>query len=280
MSRRHPIVAVTGLPGGGTKAVRKAFEDIFQREGLDAAMVEGDGFHRFGRAEIRARAKQEAGDGHGHFSTFGPDANLFGILEALFRDHGASGNGCSRRNLHDATLAAKNGQEPGTFTLWRRLPDDADLHFYEGPHGGLVTPEVHVARHVDLLVGVPPTVDLGWIAAPSRFFQSGNPRWVPDYVAYIRPQFSLGHVNVGWVPVTDTSNPSVGRAIAGTDESLIAFPPSNPARVDFRGLLSTLDDAIPSRPDTIACPGGRTSRALDVDFTPMIRGLMAARVRD
>ncbi len=42
------------------------------------------------------------------------------------------------------------------------LPD-SDLLFYEGLHGGYVGEGVDVARHVDLLVGVVPIINLEWI---------------------------------------------------------------------------------------------------------------------
>ena len=46
MSELHPIVAVTGSSGAGTSSVKTAFERIFQREGLNPAVIEGDSFHR------------------------------------------------------------------------------------------------------------------------------------------------------------------------------------------------------------------------------------------
>ena len=46
MSKRHPVVAVTGSSGAGTSTVKRAFEHIFTREGLHPAVVEGDSYHR------------------------------------------------------------------------------------------------------------------------------------------------------------------------------------------------------------------------------------------
>ena len=48
MSAKHPVVAVTGSSGAGTTSVRRTFEQIFRREGINAAYVEGDSFHRMG----------------------------------------------------------------------------------------------------------------------------------------------------------------------------------------------------------------------------------------
>ncbi|MDG4813741.1 phosphoribulokinase, partial [Hydrogenovibrio sp. 3SP14C1] len=60
------------------------------------------------------------------------------------------------------------GYRVGTFTEWQALPCGTDLLFYEGLHGGLVTQEYDIARHVDLLVGVAPTMNLEWIQKIDR----------------------------------------------------------------------------------------------------------------
>ena len=49
MSKRHPVVAVTGSSGAGTSTVKRAFEHIFAREDIVPAVVEGDSYHRFER---------------------------------------------------------------------------------------------------------------------------------------------------------------------------------------------------------------------------------------
>lgn len=51
---------------------------------------------------------------------------------------------------------------PGTLPR-QPLPEPTDVLFYEGLHGGVVTPQHDVASHVDLLVGVVPIVNLEWI---------------------------------------------------------------------------------------------------------------------
>ena len=53
MSKRYPIIAVTGSSGAGTSTVKKALEHIFVRVGARAAMIEGDSYHRYDRAQIR-----------------------------------------------------------------------------------------------------------------------------------------------------------------------------------------------------------------------------------
>ena len=39
MSRRHPIISITGSSGAGTTSVKKTFENIFRREKVSAAFV-------------------------------------------------------------------------------------------------------------------------------------------------------------------------------------------------------------------------------------------------
>ena len=116
MSARHPIIAVTGSSGAGTTTVKTTFEWIFRREMIDAAIVEGDAFHRYDRLAMREKMKEAEEGGNRNFSHFGPGSNLFGELEELFRSYSLSGRGRSRTYVHDAEEAARCGSEPGTFT--------------------------------------------------------------------------------------------------------------------------------------------------------------------
>ncbi len=62
MSERHPIIAITGSSGAGTTSVTRTFENIFRREGVRAATIEGDSFHRYDRQEMKLRlAEAEKG---------------------------------------------------------------------------------------------------------------------------------------------------------------------------------------------------------------------------
>ena len=129
MSRQHPIIAVTGSSGAGTTTVMQSFQHIFRREGLAAQIVEGDSFHRFDRAEMRARMKEAEAGGNKHYSHFGPYSNLLEELEALFRGYGASGRGRVRKYVHDDREAAEYGVAPGCFTGWQDIepgsPDES-----------------------------------------------------------------------------------------------------------------------------------------------------------
>jgi phosphoribulokinase len=289
MSVKHPIIAVTGSSGAGTTSVSRTFNWIFRREQINAAMVEGDSFHRYDRLEMKAKLTEAASSGNQHFSHFGPENNLFAELEALFRGYGESGRGRIRHYLHDDKEAAAFGQAPGTFTDWCDLPPDTDLLFYEGLHGAVVTPELNVARHVDLIIGVVPIINLEWIQKLHRDKQARGYsteavvdtilRRMPDYVNYICPQFSQTHVNFQRVPTVDTSNPFIARYIPTADESFVVIRFANPKGIDFPYLLSMIHDSFMSRPNIIVCPGGKMELAMQLILTPMILKLMDERRR-
>jgi phosphoribulokinase len=270
MSAKHPIVAITGSSGAGTTSVMWTFQQIFRREGVKAAVIEGDSFHRYDRTEMRDKMKEEAAKGNEHFSHFGPESNLFEELEATFRAYGATGTGKSRKYLHDDEEAAPYKQKPGTFTPWEDLAGGTDLLFYEGLHGGVKTEKVDIAGQVDLLVGVAPAINLEWIQ---------NLRRIPDYVNYICPQFSHTHVNFQRVPTVDTSNPFIAREIPSPDESMLVIRFRDPKGIDFPYLLSMLKDGFMSRANTIVCPGGKMALAMQLIFTPMIWQLMDRKKR-
>ncbi len=287
MSARHPIIAVTGSSGAGTTSVSKTFEQIFRRERLKAAFVEGDSFHRYDRAGMREQLAEALARGDQRFSHFGPQANLFAELEELFRGYAKSGEGKARKYLHDDAEAAPYGQKSGTFTDWADLPGDTDLLFYEGLHGAVVTDEVDVAQHVDLLIGVTPVINLEWIQKLHRDKSTRGYsaeavtdtilRRMPDYLSYICPQFSRTHINFQRVPVVDTSNPFIARFIPKPDESFLVIRFANPRGIDFPYLLSMLHDSFMTRPNTIVCPGGKMDLAMQLIFTPMIWRLMERR---
>jgi phosphoribulokinase len=283
MSAKHPIVAITGSSGAGTTSVTRTFENIFRREGVKAAIVEGDSFHRYDRQAMKV-AMAEAGNRN--FSHFGEDANLFAELETLFRDYGEAGMGQSRKYLHDAQEAVPFKQEPGTFTPWGQLPD-SELLFYEGLHGGVTTEKVDVARHVDLLIGVVPVINLEWI---QKIHRDKNTRGysteavtdvilrrMHEYVHYICPQFTRTHINFQRVPVVDTSDPFIARTIPSPDESLVVIRFADPKGFDFPYLLSMLHDSFMSRANTLVVPGGKMELAMQLIFTPMILRLMERR---
>ncbi len=287
MSLKHPVVAITGSSGAGTTSVTKTFQEIFRREGINAAIVEGDSFHRYDRDEMKLAMAEAEQNRNLHFSHFGPEANLLAELENLFRDYGRSGVGLVRRYLHDEFEAKPYGQEPGTFTAWEELAPGSDLLFYEGLHGAAVNEEVDVARYADLLVGVVPIINLEWIQKvirdkTERGYSSEAVidtilRRMPDYVKYICPQFSRTYVNFQRVPTVDTSNPFIARTIPTADESFVVIRFADPKVIDFPYLLSMLHDSFMSRPNCIVVPGGKMELAMQLIFTPLILRLMDKR---
>jgi phosphoribulokinase len=287
MSRKHPIVSVAGSSGAGTTSVMRTFQQIFRREGINVAYVEGDSFHRFDRLEMKKAIAEAHGRGDHTFSHFGPEANLFEDLEELFRTYGTTGSGRFRKYLHDEEEAAPYGQEPGTFTSWEDLAAGTDMLFYEGLHGAIVTDSVDVARHADLRIGVVPVLNLEWIQKlhRDRYVRGYTSeavtdtilRRMPDYVNYICPQFSNTDVNFQRVPVVDTSNPFVARTIPTADESMLIIRFRDPHGIDFPYLLAMLHDSFMSRPNTIVCPGGKMDLAMQLIFTPMIMRLIDRR---
>jgi phosphoribulokinase len=289
MSMKHPIIAVTGSSGAGTTTVTKTFQNIFRRENVTAAIIEGDAFHRHDREEMRLKMAEMQQLGHTHFSHFGPEANLFPELETLFRTYGESGTGTSRKYLHDAEEAAPFGQEPGTFTPWTDIPIGTDLLFYEGLHGGVVTENIDVGRHVDLMIGVVPIINLEWIQKLHRDKVTRGYsheavvdtilRRMPDYINYICPQFSRTTVNFQRIPTVDTSNPFIARDVPSSDESMLVIRFANPKIIDFPYLLSMLHDSFMSRANTIVCAGAKMPLAMQLIFTPMIWQLMEKKKR-
>ena len=289
MSQRHPIIAITGSSGAGTSTVTRTFANIFRREGVRAAIVEGDSFHRYDRAEMKQRLADAEKAGDKHFSHFGPDNNLFGELEALFRGYAQTGHGRIRKYLHNDEEAAPYRQPPGTFTAWEDIPDNTDMLFYEGLHGAVVTPEHNIAQHPDLLIGVVPVINLEWIQKLWRDkHQRGYSteavtdtilRRMPDYVNYICPQFAHTHVNFQRVPMVDTSNPFIARDIPSADESMVVIRFANPKGIDFPYLLNMIHDAYMSRANTVVVPGGKMELAMQLIFTPFIWRMMERKRR-
>lgn len=286
MSKKHPIVAVTGSSGAGTTTVKVAVDHIFRREHINAVFVEGDSFHRYDRAGMKeaVAAADEKGQTLSHF---GPEGNVLDKLEELFIEYGESGTGQVRHYVHSEDEANDYGSPPGTFTEWEGAERGTDLLFYEGLHGGSTVDEVDIASHVDLLIGVVPIVNLEWIQkihrdSSMRGYDSDDVthtilRRMSDYVHYIVPQFSQTDINFQRVPTVDTSNPFIARDVPTLDESFVVIRFREPAKfdVDFPYLLAMLHDSFMSRRNTIVVPGGKWGVAMELILTPIIKDLIA-----
>lgn len=288
MSKEHPIIAVTGSSGAGTTNVKRAFEHICYREGMKSAIIEGDSFHRYDRAEMKkmvAAAKEEGKT----ITHFGPEGNLFEELESVFREYSEKGTGRRRWYVHNEGEASIHKQPPGSISDWEPLPKDSDVLFYEGLHGGLVTDKVNVAKHVDLLVGVVPIINLEWIQKIHRDrFERGHSAEAStqailgrmhDYVHYIVPQFSRTDINFQRVPTVDTSDPFAEREVPSNDQSFSVVHVRNHKKldVDFPYLLRMLNDSFMSTPDTIVVPAAKKMLAMELLFTPIAEKMMQKR---
>ncbi|KMW72677.1 phosphoribulokinase [Photorhabdus luminescens subsp. luminescens] len=283
MSAKHPIIAITGSSGAGTTTTSLAFRKIFQQLNISAAQIEGDSFHRYTRPEMDAAIRKAKEQGR-HISYFGPEANDFGMLEKTMIDYGETGEGRRRKYLHTYDDAVPYNQLPGTFTPWESLPKQTDVLFYEGLHGGVVTPQHNVASHVDLLVGVVPIVNLEWIQKLIRdtgerghsqeAVMDSVVRSMDDYINYITPQFSRTHINFQRVPTVDTSNPFSAKAIPSLDESFIVIRFRDLTQIDFPYLLAMLQGSFVSSINTIVVPGGKMGLAMELIMTPLVQRLL------
>jgi len=283
MSTRNPIIAVTGSSGAGTSTTTESFEHIFRTLGINAINVEGDSFHRFSRQEMDLE-KRKAKEQSKNISYFGDKANDFDGLERLFRDYSETGKGKMRKYLHTFDEAVPYNQMPGTFTPWEELGDGTDLLFYEGLHGGVITNTNDVCKHVDLLIGMVPIVNLEWIQKIMRDTNSRGHsreavtasivRSMEDYISFITPQFSRTHINFQRVPTVDTSNPFSAKAIPTLDESFVVIRFREVSNVDFPYYLSMIDGSFMSRMSTMVVPGGKMGLAMELILTPLIEGIM------
>lgn len=288
MSKDHPIIAVTGSSGAGTTNVKIAFEHICLNQGIKSSIIEGDCFHRYDRNQMHEAVAKAESEGK-TITHFGPEGNLFEDLEAVFREYGEHGTGKRRWYVHNEEEAAKHKLPPGGISEWEPLPKDTDVLFYEGLHGGLVTDSVNIAKHVDLLIGVVPIINLEWIQKIQRDrLERGHSteaathailQRMHDYVHYIVPQFSRTDINFQRVPTVDTSNPFAEREVPTNDQSLSVIHVRNNKKlqVDFPYLLSMLNGSFMSTPDTIVVPAGKKIFAMEIIFTPIAEKMMARK---
>ncbi len=288
MSKKHPIVAVTGSSGAGTSTVKSALENIFDRVGALAAFVEGDSFHRYDRKDMKKELEKAKKEGR-NLSHFGPDGNLFDKQLELFCEYGETGGGKRRRYVHDEHEAVLYGAKSGNFTEWEDIPPGSDLLFYEGLHGGVVWDDNNMAKEVDLLIGVAPTINLEWIQKINRdTSQRGYKpadvidnihRRMYDYMHYIMPQFEHTHINFQRIPIVDTSNPFMVRDIPTPDQSMVLIhflkdQPSVGYKLNLRGLI---EGSSITGFNTMLIPGGKMMYAMELILTQRILDLMKLR---
>jgi len=285
MSKKHPIISVTGSSGAGTTTVKSTFDQIFRREGIKAVSIEGDAFHRYDRAAMKAELASRLEAGDATFSHFSFDANELEKLEDIFRVYGETGTGETRHYVHDDREAERWGSAPGTFTDWAPFEDGSDVLFYEGLHGAVVNDRVNLAVLADLKIGVVPVINLEWIQKIHRDKASRGYsteavtdtilRRMHAYVHCICPQFTQTDINFQRVPVVDTSNPFIARWIPTADESLVVIRFRNPRGIDFPYLTQMIDGSWMSRANSIVVPGPKMDLAMQLILTPMILRLVS-----
>ncbi|MBL4772221.1 MAG: phosphoribulokinase [Alcanivoracaceae bacterium] len=287
MSKKHPIIAVTGSSGAGTTKVKTAFEHIFHRQNISPVIVEGDSFHRYDRKEMKKKVNQAQKERR-NFSHFGFEANILKDLENTFKIYGTTGK-CKRRYyLHSKEEAAVYNQNPGEFTAWEDAGKGSDLMLYEGLHGAIINEQhnINIAQHADLKIGVVPIVNLEWIQKIHRdTAQRGYKpedvtdtilRRMRDYVNVITPQFSNTDINFQRVSLVDTSNPFISRDIPTRDESMVVirFSDYKALDIDFPYLQAMIKDSFMSRRNTIVVPGGKMQLAMEVILHPIIEKML------
>jgi phosphoribulokinase len=289
MSEVHPIISVTGSSGAGTTSVRNVFEQIFRREKIAAAYLEGDSFHRYNRAEMKQKMATAAAEGNNHFSHFSPETNLLRELQDVFASYASTGRARHRHYVHDNAEAELYGGEPGTFTEWQDMPSPTDILLYEGLHGAVKVGDIDTGLHADVKIGVVPVINLEWIQKihrdkAARHYTTEDVmdtilRRMPDYIHYICPQFTHTDINFQRVPLVDTSNPFIARTIPTPDESIVVIRFRDPHGIDFPYLLSMLHHSFMSRANSIAVPGNKFDLAMQLILTPVILQLIERKRR-
>ena len=284
MSKKHPIISVTGSSGAGTSTIKHTFDQIFRREGVRAAEIEGDAFHRFNREDMAQELKSRLDAGDQTFSHFSFEANELGELEDVFRGYGETGQGRTRHYVHDEDEAERYGVPPGNFTEWESFGQGTDVLFYEGLHGAVLTDDIRIAEHADLKIGVVPVINLEWIQKihRDRASRGYSTEAVTDvilrrmhaYVHCICPQFTQTDINFQRVPIVDTSNPFIARWIPTQDESLVVIRFRNPRGIDFAYLVSMIHGSWMSRANSIVIPGSKLDLAMQLILTPLIHRLI------
>lgn len=291
MSSKHPVIAITGSSGAGTTTAKRAFENIFRREKIRAAVIEGDSLHSLDRMAFRAASNEASKNGNNTFSHFGPEANHFDKIEQMFKQYGETGM-CERRYyVHSEAEAVQHNKHfgltnltPGVFTPWESIEDGSDLLFYEGLHGLAHNGDIDAGRYVDLGIGVVPVVNLEWIQKihrdqAERGYSAEATvdtilRRMPDYIKFITPQFSRTHINFQRVATVDTSNPFIARDIPTPDESFVVVRFRDPKGVDFPYMLNMIPNSFMSRANTMVVPGGKMSHAMEVILAPVMHEMI------
>ena len=295
MSKKHPVIAITGSSGAGTTFVKKAFEKIFAKKKLKVVFIEGDSFHKFERAQMKEEVTRSYKKNNTVLTHFSENANHFDKLAALFKQYGKDATGKKRYYIHSQEEALAHNKrlktklKPGQFTSWEDVDSQSDLMFYEGLHGGVKTAKADVAAEVDLLVGVAPSVNIEWI---QKIYRDTTERLytkeqviatildrMPDYVKFITPQFERTHINLHRVPLIDTTNPFAGQGVPSPEDSLIIIS----IRIgdinlkEIKNSLPKMAMAHLQNEKTLVCLGDYIVDVMNKLLTPIIANMMHNR---
>jgi len=306
MSKRHPIIAVTGASGAGTTVVQRAFKEIFLRQKIRAAFMQGDGFLRFNEKECEKQILQHMAEGR-HISSYGPDLNDFMKLQECFSSYSKTGC-CDMRSKVSEENQRQHNTAVGEFTDWHPCSKETDCLFYEGMHGGVVAQSwtrrksentdaplkdrrssksngINVAQYVDLLIGVVPAINLEWIQRIQNDQLNRNHsaeqvtvniiEQLQDYIYFIVPQFSITDINFQRMPVVDTSNPFEHQPVPTEKESVVVVSFKEPQKHDLQNYKERIEGAFFSTRRNLVIPGGQMLNALDVICAPLIEALIA-----
>ena len=284
MSAEYPIVAITGSSSVVSDALITALEHVFWKEQVKAAYIEGTAFFRYDRQTMRDKMQQAQVQGQ-TFSHYHPEANQLATLQALFAQYAATGQGQYRHYVRNAKQARKAQQAAGTFTQWQTMNTDTDLLLYHGLHGGVVTQEVNIRQYPDLLLGIAPNANMEWTrkmqqdiakqGATEQQVQTMILHHLPDYIAYIMPQFEHVHINFQMIPVVDTCDPFHEVAsVPSLQECYLVIRFQRDFRPWFPQFMQGITGAFMARQNTLVVPGTRLLNVAEVILMPLIHQLI------
>lgn len=286
MSVKHPIIAITGSSGAGSKKISNIFNHFAWREKGKVFIVEGNSYHRYERNDMELKIAESIKSGK-HLSHFGPEGNDLKALQDFFSEYNENGTGQYRHYLHTLNSAREFDQEPGTFTPWQDIPENIDLLVYQGLHGAFKHENINIPQQVDYAIGVTPIVNLEWIQkihndTKNRGYsleavQAIIEHRLHDYVHYITPQFSNTDINFQRIPLVDTSNPFAAVDVPECEESMVVIRFRHPEKHDFPAMLDAIDKSFMSRRNTLVVPGGKMDFLIEFILNPIVHELLEKR---
>ncbi len=280
MSKLFPVIALTGASGAGKSNIKEIFTGIFDELDISVLYVEGDSFHKYNRVQMENLIKSDNTLTH-----FSPKANLLKKLENVLSDFGSKGEATVRKYIHSSEEGREHSLSPGNFTAWQQTTRDHSMLFYEGLHGGHSGRDANVLKHIDLLIGIAPVINLEWIQKLHRDIEVRGHSVehtknvilarMGDYFKYICPQFSKTDINIQRIPLTDTSNPFDVSEVPKISKSLAIIELKNETKFscDLIKISEEIKSSFMSSSNTLVVPGLALDTAIKKIFTPIIKTL-------